>query len=148
MRWFATHLLNPITRHFVHWLPSFAIISYRGRKSGKTYRTPMNVFRDGDAYVFALTYGPDVDWVKNVLAAGEADLQVRNHHLPLDRPAVFEDPTRHLMPQPVRAFLGVMRVRHFLRMWPKAGPGDNARPATSGASSGARPAGGRSRRRP
>jgi deazaflavin-dependent oxidoreductase (nitroreductase family) len=123
MRWLATHLLNPITRHFVHWLPSFAIISYRGRRSGKTYRTPMNVFRDGDSYLFALTYGPEVHWVKNVLASGEADLQVRNHHLPLDRPAVFEDPTRHLMPQPVRAFLGLIRVRHFLRMWPKAGPG-------------------------
>jgi deazaflavin-dependent oxidoreductase (nitroreductase family) len=118
MRWFATHGLNPITRHFVHWLPSFAIISYRGRRSGKTYRTPMNVFRDGDSYLCALTYGPEVDWVKNVVASGEADLQVRNHHTALTRPEVFEDPTRHLMPQPVRIVLGVMRVRYFLRMWP------------------------------
>jgi deazaflavin-dependent oxidoreductase (nitroreductase family) len=120
MRWFATRVLNPFTRHFVHWLPSFAIISYRGRRSGKTYRTPMNVFRDGESYLFALTYGPEVDWVKNVLAAGEAELQIRRRHLPLVRPVVFEDPTRHLMPQPVRAFLGVMRVRYFLRMWPRA----------------------------
>ncbi len=35
----------------------FAIISYDGRTSGRTYRTPMNVLRrDGD-YLFALTYG-------------------------------------------------------------------------------------------
>lgn len=115
----TTRLVNPITRLFVHWLPSFAIISYRGRRSGRIYRTPMNAFRDGDSYVFALTYGPEVHWVKNVLASGEADLLVRRHHVTLVNPVLFEDRTQHLIPQPVRFFLGVMRVWYFLRMWPK-----------------------------
>ena len=69
IRPFTTHILNPFTRLFVHRLPGFAIINHRGRKSGQTYRTPMNVFRDGDDYLFALTYGSDVQWVKNILAA-------------------------------------------------------------------------------
>ena len=56
-------------------LPSFGILSYVGRKSGRFYRTPLNVFKRGDGYLFALTYGSEVDWVKNVLAAGEADLR-------------------------------------------------------------------------
>lgn len=116
LRPFTTHVVNPFTRLFVKWLPSFAIIRYRGRRSGKRYRTPMNVFRHGDAYVFALTYGSDVQWVKNVLAAGEADLEIRNRVIHLTDPEMFVDPRRRLMPLPVRLILGLMRVSEFLRM--------------------------------
>ena len=76
----------------------------------------MNVFRDGEDYIFALTYGSDVQWVKNVLAAGEADLEVRRRIVHLIEPEMFVD--RHLMPQPVRSFLGFTRVSEFLRMRP------------------------------
>jgi len=115
---FTTHVFNRFSRLFVHRLPYFAIISYPGRKSGKTYRTPMNVFRDGDDYVFALTYGSDVQWVKNVLAAGSAELQVGGRKIPLTDPEMFVDPKRRLMPLPVRFLLGLMRVSEFLRMTP------------------------------
>jgi deazaflavin-dependent oxidoreductase (nitroreductase family) len=118
LRPFTTHLFNPISRLFVKWLPGFGIISYRGRRSGKQYRTPMNVFRDGEDWVFALTYGSDVQWVRNVLAAGEADLEVGNTTIHLAEPEVFVDPSRHLMPLPVRIFLGLIRVSEFLRMRP------------------------------
>jgi len=116
LRPFTTHVFNRLTRHFVHRLPGFAIITYRGRKSGKRYRTPMNVFRDGDDYVFALTYGSDVQWVKNVLAAGSGELQIGGRTVALTDPELFTDPQRRLMPPPVRLFLGFMRVSDFLRM--------------------------------
>ena len=118
MRPFTTRIVNPITRRFVHRVPYFAVISYRGRKSGKTYHTPMNVFRDGEAFVFALTYGSDVHWVQNVLAAGEADLRIGDEVIRLTDPEVFVDATRHLMPLPVRIVLGFTRVSEFLRMRP------------------------------
>lgn len=118
IRPFTTHVFNRFSRLFAHRLPGFAIISYRGRKSGKMYRTPMNVFRDGDGYVFALTYGSDVQWVKNVVAAGSAELQTGGKTISLTGPEVFVDPKRRLMPQPVRGFLGLMRVSEFLRMRP------------------------------
>jgi deazaflavin-dependent oxidoreductase (nitroreductase family) len=118
IRPFTTHILNRFTRLFVHRLPGFAIISHRGRKTGELHRTPMNVFRDGDDYLFALTYGSNVQWVKNVLAAGEADLRIGDNRIHLTGPEVFVDPKRRLMPQPVRTMLGVMRVSEFLRMRP------------------------------
>jgi deazaflavin-dependent oxidoreductase (nitroreductase family) len=124
---FTIHVFNRFSRHFVHWLPYFAIISYRGRKSGKSYRTPMNVFRDGEGYVFALTYGSDVQWVQNVFAAGEADLQIRNKTIHLVAPELFVDPTRHLMPLIVRIVLGFARVSEFLRMRPATLAGSGAR---------------------
>jgi deazaflavin-dependent oxidoreductase (nitroreductase family) len=130
MRPFTTGILNPFTRLFVHRVPGFGIISHRGRKSGRIHRTPMNVFRDGDAYLFALTYGSDVQWVKNVLAAGEADLRIGDATIHLTHPELFVDPERRRMPQPVRTMLGVMRVSEFLRMRP-ATPGTNAGASTS-----------------
>ena len=76
----------------------------------------MNVFRHDDSYVFALTYGPDVQWVKNVLATGWAELEIRRRRVRLADPEVLDDPSRGLMPIPVRYFLGLMRVSQFLRM--------------------------------
>ncbi|MGH2474342.1 MAG: nitroreductase family deazaflavin-dependent oxidoreductase [Candidatus Limnocylindrales bacterium] len=113
---------NPLTRRIAGRLPWFCIISYVGRTSGRRYRTPMNVFRDGEDYIFALTYGGDVQWVKNVLAAGEADIETMGRTVALRDPRPFVDPGRRLMPLPVRFFLGLIRVSEFLRMSP-AQPG-------------------------
>jgi deazaflavin-dependent oxidoreductase (nitroreductase family) len=118
IRPFTTHVFNPISRRFARWLPGFGILDYRGRRSGKAYRTPLNVFRHGDAWVFALTYGSDVQWVKNVLAAGEATLEIRRRKIRLVEPELIVDPERSLMPFGVRQVLGVMRVSEFMRMRP------------------------------
>ena len=118
IRPFTTHVFNPISRRFVRWLPGFGILVYRGRKSGKEYRTPLNAFRHGNEWVFALTYGSDVQWVKNVVAAGEATLEVRRRRIRLVDPELIVDPARRLMPPVVRQGLGLMRVSEFLRMRP------------------------------
>ena len=118
IRPFTTHVFNPVSRRFARWLPGFGILAYRGRKSGKAYRTPLNVFRHGDDWVFALTYGSDVQWVKNVVAAGEATLEVRRRKIHLVDPELIVDPTRRLMPFIVRQVLGLMRVSEFMRMRP------------------------------
>jgi deazaflavin-dependent oxidoreductase (nitroreductase family) len=116
MRRFTMRFVNPITRLVAGWLPFFAVITYRGRKSGKAYHTPMNLFRHGDEYVFALTYGKDVQWVQNVLASGELEARTMGRTIHLADPLLIEDPSRRLVPQPVRFFLGLIRVKDFLRM--------------------------------
>ena len=116
IRPFTTHVFNRLSRPLAPWLPLFGVLTYRGRRSGTTYRTPMNVFRRGDHYVFALTYGGEVQWVKNILAAGECELRTRGRDLHLVEPERFVDPERRQMPPVVRQFLGLLRVSEFLRM--------------------------------
>lgn len=116
MRPFTTRIVNPITRLVAGWMPGFGILRYRGRKSGKEYRTPMNVFEHRGQYVFALTYGSDVQWVKNILAAGEVELRSLGRTIRLVDPEVYVDPERRAMPFPVRQFLGLLNVTEFLRM--------------------------------
>ena len=116
LRPLTTKVFNRASRRVAGRLPGFGILAYRGRTSGKPYRTPMNVFRQGDDYVLALTYGSDVQWVKNVLAAGGCELITRGRTVRLVDPELFVDPDRRRMPQPVRFFLGLMRVSEFMRL--------------------------------
>lgn len=116
LRPFTIHVINPLTRRFAGRLPGFGLLTYTGRTSGRTYHTPMNVFQDGDDYVFALTYGSDVQWVKNVLAAGGCEIRVRGRDVRLVEPYLFVDSAQRLMPAPVRFFLRLNRVSEFLRM--------------------------------
>jgi deazaflavin-dependent oxidoreductase (nitroreductase family) len=94
--------VNPVTRPFARRLPSFAILTHRGRKSGRLYRTPMNVFRRGDEYFFYLTYGSDVQWVKNVLAAGSCSIETRGHVVDLVDPELITDAELRPAPPHVR----------------------------------------------
>jgi len=116
LRPFTTRVINPVTRLIAGRLPWFGILSYTGRRSGRRYRTPINVFRHGDRYVFALTYGSEVQWVKNVMAAGGCDIRTRGRDIRLVDPELFVDPTRQLMPLPVRVILQLNDVNEFLRM--------------------------------
>ncbi|MEA2577046.1 MAG: hypothetical protein QOD78_634 [Chloroflexota bacterium] len=126
-----TRLFNPLMRPFAAHLPGFAIIGYVGRRSGRRYRTPINVFhRDGD-YVFALTYGPDAQWVRNVLTAGTAELEEQGRTVTLRDPRRITDAKASLMPLVVRLFLRAMRVTEFLRMSRAvADPGTPRQPRT------------------
>ena len=61
----------------------------------------MNVFRRGDTYLFFLTYGSDVQWVKNVLAEGDCTIETRGRIVKLVDPEVITDPA--LGPAPAAA---------------------------------------------
>lgn len=116
MRAFTTRFVNPIIRRFAGVLPGFAILTYRGRRSGKTYHTPMNTFRVGDHYVFALTYGADVDWVKNVFAAGGCTMRTRGRDVRLVEPELIHDPDLRLLPWLPRHIERLNGASELLRM--------------------------------
>jgi deazaflavin-dependent oxidoreductase (nitroreductase family) len=106
---------NRIARRVAGRAPGFAIVEHVGRRSGRTYRTPVNIFRNGeDRYVIALTYGRDSQWVRNVLAAGGAEVVTRGRRLRLVEPVVIRDEQRTMMPAGVRSVLGVIRVDDFM----------------------------------
>jgi deazaflavin-dependent oxidoreductase (nitroreductase family) len=106
----TNRVLGPPARH----LPGFAVVTHVGRRSGRTYRTPVNLFTRGDGYVIALMYGADSQWVRNVLAAGAVDIETRGRRLHLVRPAIVRDPARSLMPRPVRVVQRLLNVDEFM----------------------------------
>lgn len=100
------------------WAPGFGTIVHRGRRSGRTYRTPVNVFEEPDGYVVVLTYGPGADWVRNVLAAGGCELITRGHTVKLTAPRLangeFPDAVSRAG-RPVLRLIGVTDYLHLRR---------------------------------
>jgi deazaflavin-dependent oxidoreductase (nitroreductase family) len=48
----------------------FSLIRHVGRRSGRTYETPVVLAKVPEGFVAELTYGEDVNWLRNIVAAG------------------------------------------------------------------------------
>ena len=118
-RWLAKInivVTNRITGLFAGWLPGFGILTHVGRKSGKVYRTPVNVFRASNGFTIVLTYSSQSEWVKNVLAAGGCEIETRGKKYQLSAPKVIRDPTRRRFPVPVRFVLRLVGADEYMEL--------------------------------
>jgi deazaflavin-dependent oxidoreductase (nitroreductase family) len=63
-------VLNPVIGKVAgRRLSPVAYMLHQGRKSGRQYRTPVMPLPLGDGFLVSLPYGPNRDWVRNVVAA-------------------------------------------------------------------------------
>ncbi|MET0450785.1 MAG: nitroreductase family deazaflavin-dependent oxidoreductase [Mycobacterium sp.] len=85
---FQIKYVNPVLRPLSKRMPGFAVITHRGRTSGKEYETIVTAYRKGSVLAIGLIHGK-TNWVKNVLAAGEADIHVGREDLHLTNPRVL-----------------------------------------------------------
>lgn len=118
-RWLAKFnilVTNRITSLFAGWLPGFGILTHVGRKSGKLYRTPINVFRVPGGFIIALTYSSKCEWVKNVLAARGGELKTVGKNYQLSTPKLGRDLTRRRFPLLVRLVLMLVGADEYLEL--------------------------------
>lgn len=115
---FNKYILNRLTRYLaaISFGP-FAIVRHVGRRSGKRYETPIFVFRIVDGFIVVLTYGPNVDWYRNVVAANHC--AVIWHRKEFD--IVNIEPTDSAtalpaLPPPIKLILGTVGVHDFVKM--------------------------------
>lgn len=78
---------NPMVKPIARYLPGTAVIKHRGRKSGTPYETIVTAYRKGPVLAVALAHGK-TNWVKNVLAAGEADVHLFRKDVHITNPRV------------------------------------------------------------
>ncbi|MGH3555449.1 MAG: nitroreductase family deazaflavin-dependent oxidoreductase, partial [Mycobacterium sp.] len=84
---FQIKYFNPAVRPIARYLPGFSVIKHSGRKSGKNYETIVTAYRKGNVLVIVLGHGK-TDWVKNVLAAGEADVHFIRSDVHITNPRI------------------------------------------------------------
>ena len=108
---------NRLARPLAGWLPPFALVSHTGRRSGRPYRTPVWIFRDGDRdqWIVALTYGAEAEWVQNVRKRGTCTIEHRGRQRHMSVVGVVQaDPESLPLPVVVRRVLGVLGIDAFL----------------------------------
>lgn len=111
-RYVTNRVLGPLAPH----LPGFGVVTHRGRRTGREYRTPVNVFRTPSGFIVALTYGPNSDWVRNVLAQGEATLVTRGRRYGLTAPRLIHDESLREVPPILRPVGRIGHVYDFLAL--------------------------------
>lgn len=69
--WLLKNTLNRVTARAARGGGGpFSLIRHVGRRSGRTYETPVMLAKVPGGFVAELTYGENVNWFRNVVAAG------------------------------------------------------------------------------
>ena len=112
------YLLNPLLLRLAgkrYWYAS--VIEHTGRRSGKSYSTPIVADRVGDDIIVPLPYGTQVDWVRNVLTAGRATIVRKGETFATDSPQIIADTEAlPLLPRDRRRSFERVGIGHFLSM--------------------------------
>ena len=117
---FNKHITNKIILTFAGWLRPFAVIRHKGRHSGTLYRTPVLAFngeKEQRVLIVVLTYGRNVDWLKNLFAAGSGELVCGGYTVTVS--GFHIEPytgDRKVFPLWVRIFLSLISVKDCLYM--------------------------------
>jgi deazaflavin-dependent oxidoreductase (nitroreductase family) len=92
----------------------FSLIRHVGRKSGRTYETPVILAKAPEGFIAELTYGENVNWYRNVVAAGGC---VVVHHRVEYRVTTIEwcsaERGRSAYPAPLRLVLKALGRNEF-----------------------------------
>ncbi len=117
IRIFNKYVTNRILRGLASFsLGPFAILRHVGRRSGKPYETTIMVWPLREGFVIALTYGPEVDWYRNMLAAEGGTVYWHKKLYTVGKPEPIDAKTAlQAFPALFRLILP-LHVKHFVWM--------------------------------
>ena len=100
------------------FFPLWAAVEHRGRRSGRTYTTPVAIAAStADAIYIGLPWGPSTDWVRNLRAAGGGTVRWKGVAYAVTDPAVVTSAEPLAVAKTLqRLVLPRMGLEHFLRL--------------------------------
>ena|SRR6516225_1157886 len=83
---------------------STSVVRHVGRRSGRTYETPVVAVKHDDSFLIALPYGKRTDWLRNVLHNGSATIVTNGRAYEVEQPKVIAmtEATRYFRPREQR----------------------------------------------
>ena len=99
------------------WMPIVGVIHHRGRRSGRTYLTPVMLRARGGIIFVPRTLGDHAAWYRNLETAGSAEVTYLGRRLTVDQPALvsFQD-VANAFPRYERLLFRVLGITDFLRL--------------------------------
>ena len=106
---------NPLLGTVAWLVPPLAVVHHKGRKSGRAYRSPVLAIPSAKGFVIPLTYGRDVDWARNIVAARGFELERMGRKVRLTKPRIvgFDKAGPHL-PAVVRPLFKAANLPGFV----------------------------------
>lgn len=120
--WILKNTLNRLTiRSARSGRGPFSLVRHVGRKSGAVFETPIIVAEAPDGFIAELTYGENVNWYRNIVAAGGCELVVNGvTHRVVAIELFPAEKGRRAFGFPARLILRLLR-RHEFRLLRTAG---------------------------
>jgi deazaflavin-dependent oxidoreductase (nitroreductase family) len=92
----------------------FSLVRHVGRKTGRSYETPLLLARAEGGFVAELTYGPNVSWYRNVTAAGRCEVVDQGVAYRIDRISLITaDEGLRAFGNPAALVLRALRRKEF-----------------------------------
>ena len=136
IRTFVKRVVNPVLRNATA-LPfgPFALIRHVGRKSGKEYENPIMVWRVAGGFIIELTYGRNVDWLRNLQAAPQGTLRWRRREYVFQTPVFVDEETGlRALPPPISFIFRTVGGHEFVKLADLPASATSATSATSASS--------------
>jgi deazaflavin-dependent oxidoreductase (nitroreductase family) len=115
----GTRLFNPLILRLAgsRLLPLFGVIHHQGRRSGRSYATPVAARRTAAGFVVPMTFGERADWFQNVLAAGGCVIRWKGVDYPVVEPEIIDWATARPAFSPVlRVLAPLFGIEQFVRL--------------------------------
>ena len=113
--WYNKKIGNPIALRFQR--NQVTVIHHTGRNSGREYVTPVWAERVEDWFLIHLPYGTDVDWCRNVLAAGGCTVEHKGASIDTTAPKIVPAAEAlTIVPERMRKMDQLMAVESYLRL--------------------------------
>ncbi|HEY7122392.1 MAG TPA: nitroreductase family deazaflavin-dependent oxidoreductase [Ktedonobacterales bacterium] len=95
----------------------YAVIHHQGRRSGRSYATPVSARPTPDGFVVPMAFGERADWVRNVQAAGGCVIEWEGKEYTLTEPEVVDlAAVRSAFSRIERALVPVFGAKQFVRL--------------------------------
>jgi deazaflavin-dependent oxidoreductase (nitroreductase family) len=108
-------LLNPLVLPLTRRLPPLALLHHRGRRSGRSYDTPVQAYSTPDGWLVGLAYDHNAPFALNLLATGGGEMTRAGRRYRITRPRRVGREALKLLPALASLEMRAVGIEEFLQ---------------------------------
>ncbi len=95
---------------------NWSLITHQGRRSGRSFTTPIDAMEVPGGFAVYLMYGRNTDWAKNILASGSGTMEKSGNRYQISDPRIVQfDELANELPQDAEKPPAILRVKELIR---------------------------------
>jgi deazaflavin-dependent oxidoreductase (nitroreductase family) len=108
-------LLNPLVLPLTRHVPPLAVLHHQGRRSGRSYDTPVQAYATPEGWLVGLAYDHNAPFALNLLAAGGGEMTRAGHRYRISRPRRVGREALKTLPALAALQMRVVGIDEFLQ---------------------------------